>query len=214
MKLQSKKRTFLVSCLILFFIPSHSAEFEINFIETIDENYILEVLQELKYENNIKRIKNFLDQKQWIERYEIKRNFFKPSSINIYSRKPMFVWNNDSFVDKDLVIFPKNKNSLYNNILMINCPEPLLSEVFDWIKYPIDLYGNKLISINYNSVEGWIFQFEDFEAKLGKSLDGIKFENLLKIIEYLYAKSKNASIVDLRSNAGISLKYDKQSIKK
>jgi len=214
MKLQSKKRTFLASCLILFFIPSHSAEFEINFIETIDENYMIEVLQELKYENNFKRIKNFLDQKHWIERYEIKRNFFKPSSINIYSRKPIFVWNNDSFVDKDLVIFPKNKNSLYNNILMINCPEPLLSEVFDWIKYLIDLYGNKLISINYNSVEGWIFQFEDFEAKLGKSLDSIKFENLLKIIEYLYAKSKNASIVDLRSNAGISLKYDKQSIKK
>jgi len=214
MKLQSKKRTFLASCLILFFIPSHSAEFEINFTETIDENYMIEVLQELKYENNIKRIKNFLDQKHWIERYEIKRNFFKPSSINIYSRKPIFVWNNDSFVDKDLVIFPKNKNSLYDNILMINCPEPLLSEVFDWIKYLIDLYGNKLISINYNSVEGWIFQFEDFEAKLGKSLDSIKFENLLKIIEYLYAKSKNASIVDLRSNAGISLKYDKQSIKK
>jgi len=209
MKLQSKKRTVLASFLILFFIPSHSAEFEINFIETFDENYMLEVIQELKYENNIKRIKTFLDQKHWIERYEIKRNFFKPSSVNIYSRKPIFVWNNDSFVDKDLVIFPKNKNSLSNNILMINCPEPLLYEVFDWIKYPIDLAENKLISINYNSVEGWIFQFEDFEAKLGKSLDIYKFENLLKTIEYLYAKRKNASIVDLRSNAGISLKYDK-----
>lgn len=209
MKLQSKKRTFLASFLILFLIPSHSAEFEINFIETFDENYMLEVIQELKYENNIKRIKTFLDQKHWIERYEIKRNFSKPSSIKIYSRKPIFVWNNDSFVDKDLVIFPKNENSLSNNILMINCPEPLLYEVFDWIKYPIDLAENKLISINYNSVEGWIFEFEDFEAKLGKSLDSYKFENLLKTIEYLYAKRKNVSIVDLRSNAGISLKYDK-----
>ena len=209
MKLQSKKRTFLTSFLILFFIPSYSAEFEINFIETFDENYMIEVLQELKYENNIKRIKTFLDQKHWIERYEIKRNFFKPSSINIYSRKPILVWNKDSFVDKNLVIFPKNENSLSNNILMINCPESLLYEVFDWIKYPIDLVENKLISINYNSVEGWIFEFEDFEAKLGKSLDSIKFENLLKTIEYLYAKRKNVSIVDLRSNAGISLKYDK-----
>ena len=209
MKLQSKKRTFLASFLILFFIPLHSAEFEINFIDTFDEYYMLEVLQELKYENNIKRIKNSLDQKHWIERYEIKRNFFKPSSINIYSRKPILVWNKDSFVDKNLVIFPKNENSLSNNILMINCPESLLYEVFDWIKYPIDLVENKLISINYNSVEGWIFEFEDFEAKLGKSLDSIKFENLLKTIEYLYAKRKNVSIVDLRSNAGISLKYDK-----
>ncbi len=209
MKLQSKKRTFLTSFLILFFIPSYSAEFEINFIDTFDEYYMLEVLQELKYENNIKRIKNSLDQKHWIERYEIKRNFFKPSSINIYSRKPILVWNKDSFVDKNLVIFPKNENSLSNNILMINCPESLLYEVFDWIKYPIDLVENKLISINYNSVEGWIFEFEDFEAKLGKSLDSIKFENLLKTIEYLYAKRKNVSIVDLRSNAGISLKYDK-----
>ena len=209
MKLQSKKRTFLTSFLILFFIPSYSAEFEINFIDSFDEYYMLEVLQELKYENNIKRIKNSLDQKHWIERYEIKRNFFKPSSINIYSRKPILVWNKDSFVDKNLVIFPKNENSLSNNILMINCPESLLYEVFDWIKYPIDLVENKLISINYNSVEGWIFEFEDFEAKLGKSLDSIKFENLLKTIEYLYAKRKNVSIVDLRSNAGISLKYDK-----
>ena len=74
MKLQSKKRTFLTSFLILFFIPSYSAEFEINFIDTFDEYYMLEVLQELKYENNIKRIKNSLDQKHWIERYEIKRN--------------------------------------------------------------------------------------------------------------------------------------------
>ena len=209
MKLQSKKRNFLASFLILFFIPSHSAEFEINFIETFDENYMLEVLQELKYENNIKRIKTFLDEKHWIERYEIKRNFFKPSSINIFSRKPIFVWNSDSFVDKDLVIFPKNHNSISNNMLVINCPESLLYEVFDWIKQPIDLAENKLISINYNSVEGWIFQFEDFEAKLGKSLDSYKFENLLKTIEYLYAKRKNPSIVDLRSNAGISLKYVK-----
>ena len=209
MKLHSKKRTFFVSFLILFFIPSHSAEFEINFIETFDENYMIEVIQELKYENNIRRIKTFLDQKHWIERYEIKREFFKPSSINIFSRKPIFVWNNDSFVDKDLVIFPKNNNSLSNNILVINCPKSLLYDVFEWIKSPIDLAGNKLISIDYNSVEGWIFQFEDFEAKLGKSLDSFKFENLLKTIEYLYAKRKNASIVDLRSNAGISLKYDK-----
>ena len=209
MKLQSKKRNFLASFLILFFIPSHSAEFEINFIETFDENYMLEVLQELKYENNIKRIKTFLDEKHWIERYEIKRNFFKPSSISIFSRKPIFVWNGDSFVDKDLVIFPKNQNSVSNNMLMINCPESLLYEVFDWIKQPIDLAENKLISINYNSVEGWIFQFEDFEAKLGKSLDSYKFENLLKTIEYLYAKRKNPSIVDFRSNAGISLKYVK-----
>ena len=209
MKLQSKKRNFLASFLILFFIPSHSAEFEINFIETFDENYMLEVLQELKYENNIKRIKTFLDEKHWIERYEIKRNFFKPTSINIFSRKPIFVWNGDSFVDKDLVIFPKNQNSVSNNMLMINCPESLLYEVFDWIKQPIDLAENKLISINYNSVEGWIFQFEDFEAKLGKSLDSYKFENLLKTIEYLYAKRKNPSIVDFRSNAGISLKYVK-----
>ena len=209
MKLQSKKRTFLASLLILFFIPSHSAEFEINFIETFDENYMLEVIQELKYENNIKRIKTLLDQKHWIERYEIKRKFFRPSSIDIYARKPIFVWNNDSFVDKDLVIFPMNQDSLSNNMLMINCPEPLLYEVFDWIKHPIDLAENKLISINYNSVEGWIFQFEDFEAKLGKSLDSYKFENLLKTIEYLYAKRKNACIVDLRSYAGISLKYDK-----
>ena len=208
MKLQSKKK-FLVSLLILFFIPSHSAEFEINFIETFDEDYMLEVIQELKYENNIKRIKTFLDKKHWIERYEIKRNFLKPSSINIISRKPIFVWNNDSFVDKDLVIFPKNQNSISDNMLMINCPQPLLNEVFDWIKYPVDIAGNKLISINYNSVEGWIFKFEDFEAKLGKSLDSYKFENLLKTIEYLYAKRKNPSIVDLRSNAGISLKYDK-----
>ena len=208
MKLQNKKN-FLVSLLILFFIPSHSAEFEINFIETFDEDYMLEVIQELKYENNIKRIKTFLDKKHWIERYEIKRNFLKPSSINIISRKPIFVWNNDSFVDKDSVIFPKNQNSISDNMLMINCPQPLLNEVFYWIKYPVDIAGNKLISINYNSVEGWIFKFEDFEAKLGKSLDSYKFENLLKTIEYLYAKRKNPSIVDLRSNAGISLKYDK-----
>ena len=49
MKLQSKKRTFLASFLILFLIPSHSAEFEINFIETIDENYMLEVIHCLLY---------------------------------------------------------------------------------------------------------------------------------------------------------------------
>jgi len=209
MKLQSNKKFFLVSFLILYFIPSQSAEFEINFIETFDENYMLEVIQELKYENNIKRIKTFLDQKHWVERYEIKRNFFKPSSINIFSRKPIFIWNNNSFVDKDLVIFPKNQNSISNNMLMVNCPEPLLYEVFYWIKHPIDFTENKLISINYNSVEGWIFQFEDFEAKLGRNLDSYKFENLLKTIEYLYAKRKNPSIVDLRSNAGISLKYVK-----
>ena len=56
MKLQSNKNFFLVSFLILYFIPLQSAEFEINFIETFDENYMLEVIQELKYEKKIKRI--------------------------------------------------------------------------------------------------------------------------------------------------------------
>ena len=62
MKLLSNKKFFLVSFFILYLTPSHSSEFEINFIETFDENYMLEVIKELKYENNIKRIKTFLDQ--------------------------------------------------------------------------------------------------------------------------------------------------------
>ena len=208
MKLQANKKSF---SLLLFFIsiPTYSSQYEINFFEAFDEVYILEVIHELKYESNIKKIKILLDQKKWIERYEIKRNFFKPSSINIVSRKPILVWNDKNFVDRNFFIFPKKESSSSKNILKINCPEPLLEEVFKWINYPIDEAENRLLSINYDSLEGWIFKFEDFEAKLGKNLDTKKFENLLKTIEYLYEKRKNPSIVDLRSDAGISLKYDK-----
>ena len=208
MKLQANKKSF---SLLLFFIsiPTYSSQYEINFFEAFDEVYVLEVIHELKYESNIKKIKILLDQKKWIERYEIQRNFFKPSSINIVSRKPILVWNDKNFVDRNFFIFPKKESSSSKNILKINCPESLLEEVFKWINYPIDEAENKLLSINYDSLEGWIFKFEDFEAKLGKNLDTKKFENLLKTIEYLYAKRKNVSIVDLRSNAGISLKYDK-----
>ena len=208
MKLQANKKSF---SLLLFFIsiPTYSSQYEINFFEAFDEVYILEVIHELKYESNIKKIKILLDQKKWIERYEIQRNFFKPSSINIVSRKPILIWNDKNFVDRNFFIFPKKESSSSKNILKINCPESLLEEVFKWINYPIDEAENKLLSINYDSLEGWIFKFEDFEAKLGKNLDTKKFENLLKTIEYLYAKRKNPSIVDLRSDAGISLKYDK-----
>ncbi len=208
MKLQANKKSF---SLLLFFIsiPTYSSQYEINFFEAFDEVYILEVIHELKYESNIKKIKILLDQKKWIERYEIQRNFFKPSSINIVSRKPILVWNDKNFVDRNFFIFPKKESSSSKNILKINCPESLLEEVFKWINYPIDEAENRLLSINYDSLEGWIFKFEDFEAKLGKNLDTKKFENLLKTIEYLYEKRKNPSIVDLRSNAGISLKYDK-----
>ena len=208
MKLQANKKSF---SLLLFFIsiPTYSSQYEINFFEAFDEVYILEVIHELKYESNIKKIKILLDQKKWIERYEIQRNFFKPSSINIVSRKPILVWNDKNFVDRNFFIFPKKESSSSKNILKINCPESLLEEVFKWINYPIDEGENRLLSINYDSLEGWIFKFEDFEAKLGKNLDTKKFENLLKTIEYLYEKRKNPSIVDLRSDAGISLKYDK-----
>ena len=209
MKSQVKKKKVLLTFLLLLSTTSSSDEFEINFYEIFDENYMLEVVQELKFQDNTREIKVLLDQKFWIEKYEIKRNFFKPSYINIFSRKPIFVWNNDSFGEKDLIIFPQNNNSWPDNMLMINCPEPLLYQVFDLLKHPVDLSGKKLISINYNSIEGWTLQFEDFEAKLGKTLERYKFENLLKTIEYLYAKRKNPSIVDLRSDAGISLKYDK-----
>ena len=209
MKLQANKKSF--SLLLLFFIsiPTYSSQYEINFFEAFDEVYVLEVIHELKYESNIKKIKILLDQKKWIERYEIQRNFFKPSSINIISRKPILVWNDKNFVDRNFFIFPKKESSSSKNILKINCPESLLEEVFKWINYPIDEAANRLLSINYDSLEGWIFKFEDFEAKLGKNLDTKKFENLLKTIEYLYEKRKNPSIVDLRSDAGISLKYDK-----
>lgn len=208
MKLQANKKSF---SLLLFFIsiPTYSSQYEINFFEAFDEVYILEVIHELKYESNIKKIKILLDQKKWIERYEIQRNFFKPSSINIVSRKPILVWNDKNFVDRNFFIFPKKESSSSKNILKINCPESLLEEVFKWINYPIYEAENRLLSINYDSLEGWIFKFEDFEAKLGKNLDTKKFENLLKTIEYLYEKRKNPSIVDLRSDAGISLKYDK-----
>ena len=208
MKLQANKKSF---SLLLFFIsiPTYSSQYEINFFEAFDEAYVLEVIHELKYESNIKKIKILLDQKKWIERYEIQRNFFKPSSINIVSRKPILVWNDKNFVDRNFFIFPKKESSSSKNILKINCPESLLEEVFKWINYPIDEAENKLLSINYDSLEGWIFKFEDFEAKLGKNLNTKKFENLLKTIEYLYEKRKNPSIVDLRSDAGISLKYDK-----
>ena len=208
MKLQANKKSF---SLLLFFIsiPTYSSQYEINFFEAFDEVYVLEVIHELKYESNIKKIKILLDQKKWIERYEIQRNFFKPSSINIVSRKPILVWNDKNFVDRNFFIFPKKESSSSKNILKINCPESLLEEVFKWINYPIDEAENKLLSINYDSLEGWIFKFENFEAKLGKNLDTKKFENLLKTIEYLYEKRKNPSIVDLRSDAGISLKYDK-----
>ena len=208
MKLQANKKSF---SLLLFFIsiPTYSSQYEINFFEAFDEVYVLEVIHELKYESNIKKIKILLDQKKWIERYEIQRNFFKPSSINIVSRKPILIWNDKNFVDRNFFIFPKKESSSSKNILKINCPESLLEEAFKWINYPIDEAENRLLSINYDSLEGWIFKFEDFEAKLGKNLDTKKFENLLKTIEYLYEKRKNPSIVDLRSDAGISLKYDK-----
>ena len=209
MKLQANKKSFSLFLLFFISIPTYSSQYEINFFEAFDEVYVLEVINELKYESNIKKIKILLDQKKWIERYEIQRNFFKPSSINIVSRKPILVWNDKNFVDRNFFIFPKKESSSSKNILKINCPESLLEEVFKWINYPIDEAENRLLSINYDSLEGWIFKFEDFEAKLGKNLDTKKFENLLKTIEYLYEKRKNPSIVDLRSDAGISLKYDK-----
>lgn len=209
MKLQANKKSFSLFLLFFISIPTYSSQYEINFFEAFDEVYVLEVIHELKYESNIKKIKILLDQKKWIERYEIQRNFFKPSSINIVSRKPILVWNDKNFVDRNFFIFPKKESSSSKNILKINCPESLLEEVFKWINYPIDEAANRLLSINYDSLEGWIFKFEDFEAKLGKNLDTKKFENLLKTIEYLYEKRKNPSIVDLRSDAGISLKYDK-----
>ena len=209
MKLQANKKSFSLFLLFFISIPTYSSQYEINFFEAFDEVYVLEVIHELKYESNIKKLKILLDQKKWIERYEIQRNFFKPSSINIVSRKPILIWNDKNFVDRNFFIFPKKESSSSKNILKINCPESLLEEVFKWINYPIDEAENRLLSINYDSLEGWIFKFEDFEAKLGKNLDTKKFENLLKTIEYLYEKRKNPSIVDLRSDAGISLKYDK-----
>ena len=209
MKLQANKKSFSLFLLFFISIPTYSSQYEINFFEAFDDAYVLEVIHELKYESNIKKIKILLDQKKWIERYEIQRNFFKPSSINIVSRKPILIWNDKNFVDRNFFIFPKKESSSSKNILKINCPESLLEEVFKWINYPIYEAENRLLSINYDSLEGWIFKFEDFEAKLGKNLDTKKFENLLKTIEYLYEKRKNPSIVDLRSDAGISLKYDK-----
>ena len=209
MKLQRLKRYFLLFLFILFNSPSYSAELKINFFDTFDEKYMLELVQELKYEDNIKRIKAILDEKQWIERYEIKRNFFSPSSINIFPRKPIFLWNDNSYVDKNFVLFQKNENSISTNILKVNCPKSLLKDIFEWVNDPAIEVTNSLISIKYNSVEGWIFQYEKFKAKLGKDLDTHKLKNLSKTIEYLYAKTKNPSIVDLRSDAGIALKYDK-----
>ena len=46
MKLQRIKRYFLIFLFILFNSPSYSAELKINFFDTFDEKYMLELLQE------------------------------------------------------------------------------------------------------------------------------------------------------------------------
>ena len=75
MKLQANKKSFSLFLLFFISIPTYSSQYEINFFEAFDEVYVLEVIHELKYESNIKKIKILLDQKNGLKDMKFKGTF-------------------------------------------------------------------------------------------------------------------------------------------
>ena len=164
----------------------------------------------LKKVNNISNKKDlefFIKNESWIKDYSIRYiPFSSQIFINITNREPIFVLNNEFFVDEDLKFFPYDNSkidihSVYGPVTKLDNVKTLI-ESFKKIE-------SSAIEIYYNHISGWEVATNKYKVKFGKKLTEKKLSMLDDTMNYLYDKRKVPDMIDLRYKDGVAINYGK-----
>ena len=217
MKLSKKLSMNLHNTLFLILFSSLSSAILCAKDFTIDltfDNFFLEsqkiFVKDLNKINTKNDLENLIKAQDWIDEYKINfKPFTKFAKLNIKTRNPLFILNNNYFIDKDLKKFKFDETQL--NLILVEGPIKDLQDPLNIIsffeKYNSDeLYLKKII---FTYVSGWEINTNSFQIKLGKTMSNVKLESLQDTLNYLYENRKIPSMIDLRNKDGVALNYGK-----
>jgi len=204
-----------LSALLAIFCSNLSAK---NFIVDItyeSDFYLSSQTQLTKDLNNIKSKKDFekilLDQ-DWIKSYYLKSHpFTKEVSVSIINKKPIYILNDQHYVDENSNLFKFDQTQL--DLIRVNGPinnRDKILFIIESIK-EIQQKNHPLVieMINYDHVSGWQVKTQKYNIKFGKNVSKSKFKTLKDTLNYLYERRTIPSMIDLRYKDGVALDYGK-----
>ena len=204
-----------LSALLAIFCSNLSAK---NFIVDItyeSDFYLSSQTQLTKDLNNIKSKKDvekiLLDQ-DWIKSYYLKSHpFTKEVSVSIINKKPIYILNDQHYVDENSNLFKFDQTQL--DLIRVNGPinnRDKILFIIESIK-EIQQKNHPLVieMINYDHVSGWQVKTQKYNIKFGKNVPKSKFKTLKDTLNYLYERRTIPSMIDLRYKDGVALDYGK-----
>ena len=170
------------------------------------QKIFIEKLGELKTKNDIK---DLLEEQDWIDEYFLNvKPFSNSAKLNIKTRTPIFILNNEFYVDTNLKKFKFDKTSL--NLISVNGPIEDLKEPLNIINFfKVNNFDNNIEKITYSHISGWQIQTNLYIIKIGNKISINKFNSLKDTLNYLYENRKIPSMIDLRYKDGVALGYGK-----
>ena len=210
--MQNFKKTFYALTVFCFTGSVFSTDLNID-ISLDSEIYLksqqifIEKLGELKTKNDIK---DLLEEQDWIDEYYLNvKPFSNFAKLNIKTRTPIFILNNEFFVDTNLKKFKFDKTFL--NLISVNGPIEDLKEPLYIINFfKVNNFDNTNIEkIAYSHISGWQIQTNLHVIMIGNKLSNNKFNSLKDTLNYLYENRKIPSMIDLRYKDGVALDYGK-----
>ena len=204
-----------LSALLAIFCFNLSAKSFIIDITYESDFYLSSQTQLTKDLNNIKSKKDFekilLDQ-DWIKSYYLKSHpFTKEVSVSIINKKPIYILNDQHYVDENSNLFKFDQTQL--DLIRVNGPinnRDKILFIIESIK-EIQQKNHPLVieMINYDHVSGWQVKTQKYNIKLGKNVSKSKFKTLKDTLNYLYERRTIPSMIDLRYKDGVALDYGK-----
>lgn len=210
--MQNFKKTFYALTVLCFTgsVFSKGLNIDISLDSEIylkSQKIFIEKLGELKTKNDIK---DLLEEQDWIDEYFLNVKPFSDSAkLNIKTRTPIFILNNEFFVDTNLKKFQFDKTFL--NLISVNGPIEDLKEPLNIINFfRVNNFDNtKIEKITYSHISGWQIQTNLHVIMIGNKVSNNKFNSLKDTLNYLYENRKIPSMIDLRYKDGVALDYGK-----
>ena len=204
-----------LSALLAIFCSNLLAKSFIIDITYESDFYLSSQTQLTKDLNNIKSKKDvekiLLDQ-DWIKSYYLKSHpFTKEVSVSIINKKPIYILNDQHYVDENSNLFKFDQTQL--DLIRVNGPinnRDKILFIIESIK-EIQQKNHPLVieMINYDHVSGWQVKTQKYNIKFGKNVSKSKFKTLKDTLNYLYERRTIPSMIDLRYKDGVALDYGK-----
>ena len=172
-----------------------------------EQKLLLNLSDDLSKEN----LFAILDNQNWIDSFLIKKRLFQPIEIFISSKVPIYIWQEEFYLDSNLTRFLYLGE--YPDLLHLDIPIELVDQ---WLQYENELfslvkvYDLAIFSVSYSKAEGWYFHTKNnVRINLGSELTSDIYKKLSLTLKYIFEKNLTPSIIDLRYKEGAALNYGK-----